>query len=357
MSNPRVKSRGSSPAPVQVGVENIARVQSNLAAWYHSAKRDLPWRRRRDAYAITVSELMLQQTQVATVVPYFDRWLRQFPSWLALAEASEESVLKAWEGLGYYRRARNLHALAKIVSASGGEMPGSGAALLELPGIGPYTAAAVGSIAFGLPLAVLDGNVMRVLTRLYAIPEHLSLPRTRQKLQALADDLLDPSDPSTHNQAMMELGATICLPGKPRCLLCPLKDGCRGRSHPEDFPVKSRTATIKRDETIAIIMDGDHLYCEQVEAGKPWHGLWRLPDFDADRMAAGETLATLRYGITKYTVRMRGVSATWNGTPNVLRESENSRRYLSAREIEKLPFATPHRKMISKYKSLKIKYL
>ena len=319
-------------------------MRSRLAVWYHSCKRDLPWRRRDDAYAIAVSELMLQQTQVVTVIPYYDRWLRQFPTWRALADATEEAVLKAWEGLGYYRRARNLHALARTVATS--DLPRDAVGLLSLPGIGPYTAAAIGSIAFGLPLAVLDGNVMRVLTRLHAIADDISLPRTRQKLQGLADNFLDSADPSIHNQAIMELGATVCVPGKPLCLLCPLKEDCRGRSHAEDFPVKSRVAVIKRKETVAIIPEGNCIYCEQVESGKPWHGLWRLPDFDPARMVDGGEVATLRYGITKYSVTMRGVLASWIPRSLSLCEKAARGRYLSQEERDKLPFATPHRRIL-----------
>src|SRR5271163_2922073 len=162
-----------------VSAPPFAAMRRKLAAWYAKAKRDLPWRRTSDPYAITVSEFMLQQTQVVTVIPYYERWLKLFPTWRALAEAKEHDVIKAWEGLGYYRRARNLHALARAVAGNGGELPISGEGLLALPGIGPYTAAAVGSIAFGLPLAVLDGNVMRVLTRLLALSGDIALPQTR----------------------------------------------------------------------------------------------------------------------------------------------------------------------------------
>ena len=309
-----------------------------LAAWYQAAKRDLPWRNTRDPYAITVSELMLQQTQVVTVIPYYERWLKQFPTWQALAEAPEIDVIKAWEGLGYYRRARNLHALAKAVALAG-EMPASGEGLLALPGIGPYTAAAVGSIAFSLPLAVLDGNVMRVLTRLLALSDDIARPATRVKLQALADDFLDVNDPSTHNQAVMELGATVCLPRKPMCLICPLKLDCVGRDRAEEFPVKSKIASVKREETVAVIRTSEGWYCEQVPEGKPWHGLWRFPDFDPERMLPGEMLTQIKYGITKYFVTMQAVAAAWkNAAPS-------QGRYLDAEEIHLLAFAAPHRKL------------
>jgi A/G-specific adenine glycosylase len=315
-----------------------------LRIWYQTAARDLPWRRTRDPYAIAVSEFMLQQTQVATVLPYYARWMTQFPDWAALAEATEETVIKAWEGLGYYRRARNLQALAKAVVAVHGELPRDGEGLRALPGIGPYTAAAIGSISFDLPLAVLDGNVMRVLTRLLACRDDIALPRTRDKLQLIADEFLDRKDPATHNQAIMELGATICVPRKPLCLLCPLKRDCLGRPRAEEFPVKTRNSTVRRDETIAILQHGERFYCEQVPEGKPWHGLWRFPEFNAARMIEGEEIARIRYGITKYAVTMRAVAACWKKrapvAPNV--------RYLKREEMEGLAFAAPHRKLIAK---------
>jgi A/G-specific adenine glycosylase len=318
----------------------LRRLRAFLAAWYKAAQRDLPWRRTRDPYAIAVSELMLQQTQVVTVIPYYERWMKTFPTWTALAAAGEEAVLKSWEGLGYYRRARNLHALARAVADRGGDMPRNAEGLLALPGIGPYTAAAVGSIAFGLPLAVLDGNVMRVLTRLLALTDDISRPSTRDKLQAVADKFLDRRHPSIHNQALMELGATICVPRKPLCLLCPLKDDCLGRPRAEDFPVKSRLAQIKKEEMVAILQRGDAFYCEQVAEGKPWHGLWRFPDFDPARMKKGRPLAQLKYGITKYSVTLNAVTARWKSFVPA------QGRYLTREEMETLAFAAPHRKLI-----------
>ena len=318
-------------------------LRTKLAKWYGTAKRDLPWRRTRDPYAITVSEIMLQQTQVATVIPYYERWLKLFPTWQALACAKEHDVIKAWEGLGYYRRARNLQALAKAVAREGGKMPRSAEGLRALPGIGPYTAAAVGSIAFGLPLAVLDGNVMRVLTRVLALRDDISRPQTRGKLQEIANGFLDKRDPATHNQAIMELGATVCLPRNPMCLLCPLQKGCRGRDRAEEFPVRSRVAQVKRAEIVAILKKGKGFYCEQAPDGKPWHGLWRFPDFDPARMERDGVIARLKYGITKYSVTMQAVSAKWKKAA-VARRATGS--YLTAKEMQALAFAAPHRKII-----------
>ena len=314
-------------------------MRAALGSWYRTAARDLPWRRTTDPYAIAVSELMLQQTQVATVIPYYERWMAQFPDWRALAGARMETVLKAWEGLGYYRRARHLHELARAVAELPEGLPRNEAGLRSLPGIGPYTAGAIGSIAFGLPLAVLDGNVMRVLTRLLACPDDISRPAPREKLQRVADTFLDCADPGTHNQALMELGATICVPRRPLCLVCPLQRDCRGRDRAENFPVKTRVATVRREETVAILRKGSRLYAEQVAEGLPWHGLWRFPDFDPARMVAGENVATIKYGITKYAVTMRAVAAHWK--PGV----SGKGRYLTAQEMEALAFAAPHRKL------------
>jgi len=320
-------------------------LRRRLRDWYGGAARDLPWRRTSDPYAITVSEMMLQQTQVATVIPYYERWLKLFPMWQVLASAEETVVIKAWEGLGYYRRARNLQVLAKAVVRDGGRMPRTEQGLLALPGIGPYTAAAVGSIAFGLPLAVLDGNVMRVLTRVLALRDDITLPQTRAKLQQVANDFLDRRDPSTHNQALMELGATVCLPRKPLCLICPLKEGCKGRDRAEEFPVKSRVAQVKRSEVVAIIQRGKAFYCEHVPEGRPWHGLWRFPDFDAAGMDKGKVLSKIKYGITKYSVTMEAVAAKWS--PADGSKGKGSGQYLRLEEMQTLAFAAPHRKLVA----------
>jgi A/G-specific adenine glycosylase len=236
-----------------------------------------------------------------------------------------------------------LQALARAVVATHGELPRDGEKLRALPGIGPYTAAAIGSISFDLPLAVLDGNVMRVLTRLLALCDDIALPKTRAKLQLIADEFLDRRDPATHNQAVMELGATICVPRKPLCLLCPLKRDCLGKERAEEFPVKTRVETIKRVETVAILQHGERFYCEQVSEGLPWHGLWRFPDFDPTRMVAGEEISRIRYGITKYAVTMQVIAARWKKRAPV----SAAVRYLTMEEMDSRAFAAPHRKVIN----------
>jgi A/G-specific adenine glycosylase len=201
-----------------------------LLAWFKQFQRDLPWRRTTDAYRIWISEIMLQQTRVAAVIPYYERFLKRFPNARTLARAPQSDVVKMWAGLGYYSRARNLQKAAqKIVAKHDGMFPRNLEDALALPGIGAYTAAAVLSIAYGQKLAVLDGNVARVLARLHAIRGDLREPRCWAGLQQLADSALEPREPGTWNQAMMELGATLCTPHSPQCLLCPVTEFCDAR--------------------------------------------------------------------------------------------------------------------------------
>ena len=250
----------------------------------------MPWRGAKDPYAIWVSEIMLQQTQVQTVIPYYERWMRAFPNVTALAEASEDGVLKLWEGLGYYSRVRNLQKAAKkIVGEHGGHFPETFEAVLALPGIGRYTAGAITSIAFGLPYPVLDGNVMRVLSRLYAVDESLALSSTQKKLWDLADALLSKKDPGDFNQAMMELGATVCSPKKPSCLLCPLREECLARKtgDPETFPVKGpKMKTKKIDVAIGILWDQEKVLIQKRPPSGLWAGMWEFP---GGKVEVGET--------------------------------------------------------------------
>lgn len=208
----------------------LASFRKKLLAWFDFSQRDLPWRRTRNPYHIWISEIMLQQTRVTAVIPYFERFLDRFPTAHALASAPEEEVLRLWSGLGYYSRARNLQKAAReIVAKHGGEFPRDPARALALPGIGSYTRAAILSIAYGEKLAVLDGNVARVLSRLGAIRGDLRDAKRWRELQTSADAFLDPNRPGDWNQAMMELGATICTPANPRCLLCPVAASCQAR--------------------------------------------------------------------------------------------------------------------------------
>ena len=205
--------------------------QSRLLAWFRTHRRELPWRASRDPYRIWVAEIMLQQTRIAAVIPYYDRFLRRFPDVRALARARQPEVLKFWSGLGYYSRARNLHSAAKtIVAKHNGEFPRDLEAALSLPGIGNYTAAAVLSIAYDEPFAVLDGNVARVLARLGAVRGDLREPRAWQNLSNAAQQLLARKAASDWNQSLMELGETICTPQSPQCAACPISRWCEAHA-------------------------------------------------------------------------------------------------------------------------------
>jgi A/G-specific adenine glycosylase len=232
-----------------LNARKLATFRKQLLAWFHQFQRDLPWRGTKDPYSIWLSEIMLQQTRVAAVIPYYEKFLERFPNLDALASVPQEDVLRLWSGLGYYSRARNLQKAAQqIVAKHGGRFPSRLENVLDLPGIGTYTAAAILSIAFAEKHAVLDGNVARVLARLGAIRGDLREPRRWQQLQKTADELLDANCPGDWNQAMMELGATLCTPKSPQCLLCPVAPFCEARKLGvvEDLPEKrKKRATIQ----------------------------------------------------------------------------------------------------------------
>jgi A/G-specific adenine glycosylase len=234
----------------------LSRFRKNLLTWFAGFQRDLPWRRTRDPYRIWLSEIMLQQTRVTVAIPYYQRFLERFPSVQALASAPQEEVLRLWSGLGYYSRARNLQKTAQeIVAKHNGVFPGEPAEALALPGIGAYTAAAILSIAYQKKHAVLDGNVARVIARLNAVRGDLRANGTWQKLQGSADRLLDERSPGDWNQAMMELGATLCTPRSPQCLLCPVSEFCEARKQglAEVIPEK-RTKRNKVEITLASLV-------------------------------------------------------------------------------------------------------
>ena len=227
-------------------------LRRQLLAWFRQFQRDLPWRHTKEPYRIWISEIMLQQTRVAAVIPYYEQFLARFPDAPALAEAPQEEVLRLWSGLGYYSRARNLRKAAQqIVAQHAGEFPREQKAALALSGIGPYTVAAILSIAFDAKYAVLDGNVARVLARLVAVRGDLRESRRWHSLQRIAQDLLDPNSPGDWNQAMMELGAMVCTPRAPQCLVCPVAKFCRARrsGDPESFPEKR-----KKREAVQIVL-------------------------------------------------------------------------------------------------------
>ncbi len=257
----------------------VPSVRRALLRWYRANRRDLPWRRTRDPYAIWVSEAMLQQTQVATVLPYYERFLAAFPGVAELAQAPEEAVLGAWSGLGYYRRARSLQAGARVVvERHGGRVPDDPEALLALPGIGRYTAGAIASVAFGRPEPVLDGNVRRVLSRLLA--RRGSGAAEERHLWSVARDLVRGASPGDLNQSLMELGALVCTPRSPRCDACPASAACRARAagDPENYPSARRAArTVTVKVAVAVIRRHGRILLSKRGPETPLRGSWDLP--------------------------------------------------------------------------------
>jgi A/G-specific adenine glycosylase len=282
----------------------LAQLRRALLAWYDQNRRDLPWRKSRDPYHIWVSEIMLQQTRVAAVLPRYEKFLRRFPTVQKLASARMATVLAEWSGLGYYRRARNLHLAAKeIVRERGGIFPQDSETWRKLPGIGRYTSAAIASIAFGEPVAVIDGNVDRVLRRV------LGSHSVRESWTA-AQQILDPKRPGDFNQAIMELGAMVCVPGEPLCSQCPIGTFCRtrGRGLPRSIKPKQR----KVSSSFALAMRGDSVFLVQRHADESlMPGMWELPKIESP-VCRDEVLFTVRHSITvtDYVVSVVADSAT-----------------------------------------------
>jgi A/G-specific adenine glycosylase len=270
--------------------------QRRLLTWFRTHQRDLPWRASRDPYRVWVAEVMLQQTRIAAVLPYYHRFLRRFPRVESLGRAPQDEVLKHWSGLGYYSRARNLHRAAKeIVARHAGKFPREFEAALRLPGIGRYTAAAVLSIAYDAPLGVLDGNVARVLARLGAIRGDLRAPRRWNSLTATAQQLLAPEAPGDWNQALMELGETICTPQTPRCQSCPISRACRAHAQGivDQFPSPRRKrAAVQQKIAAAILLDprGRTLLVQDPGAHDEvlFSRLWQFPAVEVKRAARAE---------------------------------------------------------------------
>ena len=259
--------------------EKIKTFQETFLTWYHKEKRNLPWRATNDPYAIWISEIMLQQTRVETVIGYFYRFMEQFPTIQDLAAAEEQKLLKVWEGLGYYSRARNLKAAAQqIVAEFDGEMPQSIEEIRSLKGIGPYTAGAIGSIAFGLPEPAIDGNVMRVVSRLFCIEADIAKASSRRPFDEAMRTIISPDEPGEFNQALMDLGSRICTPTTPKCEECPISQYCLAyaENRQTDFPVKSKKAKPKDVYYIAGAIEdqGSFLLVQRPETGllaSMWH--------------------------------------------------------------------------------------
>jgi len=325
-------------------------VPERLLVWFAANGRDLPWRHERTPYRVTVAEFMLQQTQVQQVIPYYQRWLQRYPSWNALAAAPLDDVLKLWEGLGYYNRARRLHQLAKTVVAKyNGALPDTEKALLALPGIGRYTAGAILSLAFGRDTPLLDGNVRRVLARLYAWDGDLRDRAGHEWLWEQSRALIIPGQAGAINEALMDLGATICTPRSPHCATCPLADNCAGLAsgRPEQFPRVAPHRVPPHHQVVAAVLQDDSgrfLFAQRPARGL-LAGLWEFPGTDcgvapadspwrclrawlAEQMGAaeatvGKPLPTLQHAYTHFRLTLHPFRVAYPaGPPNDLVQAE-----------------------------------
>jgi A/G-specific adenine glycosylase len=278
------------------------KIREKLGEWFGLQGRDLPWRRTTDPYAIMVSEFMLQQTTVTAVIPYFQRWLKAFPTVASLAAADEQQVLEHWQGLGYYSRARNLQKAAQaIVERHGGRVPASFDALRSLPGVGDYTAGAVAAFAFDAAVPVIDANIARVLARLFNWQDPIDDAAGKVFLNTAARALLPESGGRLHTSALMELGALVCVSRNPRCLECPVRPECLAE-RPEFLPVKrSRKQTENVVESRAFVHSGKKIWL-QLSDGPRWKGLWLLPEMEAPGRSPDHVEI---YPITRYRVTMQ----------------------------------------------------
>ncbi len=316
---PLEKTSAGTQRPVDQALP-VAAIRRSLLNWYRKCKRDLPWRRTEDPYRIWISEIMLQQTRVAAVIPYYERFLTLFPNASTLASAPEQKLLAAWAGLGYYTRARNLQKAARAIVELP-QFPRDHAALIELPGVGDYTAAAVASIAFGKPHAVLDGNVLRVLSRMVAEPGDIKSQIVRGRLRAIAEELLDRKRPGEFNQALMELGAMVCVPKHPLCGDCPLRPHCQARQQglENQLPFSGARSSGDRQEKhlLAIEKRGKILLWQRPHDSRRLAGFWELPERE---QVPGATIlgdgAGFRHTIVNTTYLVRVHRATIPAAPS-----------------------------------------
>ncbi len=281
-------------------IPNLGEFHRDLHGWFRRTGRDLPWRRTRDPYAVLVSEFMLQQTTVEAVVPYFERWMQAFPTVAALANADEPDVLHLWQGLGYYSRARNLLRTAReIVAKYDGTVPDHVPLLRQLPGVGPYTAAAVAAFAYDQCLPVLDANIIRVIARLENFRKPIASAHARAFLESSARALLPKSDGGLHASALMELGAGICRSGNPTCLLCPVRSYCKAEA-PEKIPLKPPRKPILLERDLRVFARRDDKICLVPAEGPRWRGLWVLPRASRE----GRKIFQLTYAVTRYRITL-----------------------------------------------------
>ena len=348
-----------------MGGPSADEVARRLLTWFDASHRDLPWRRTRNPYRILLAEYLLQRTRVASGIPYYERFLARFPDVASLAAASEQDALRAWEGLGFYRRARSLHAAARaIAERHGGRIPSDVASLAELPGIGPYTAGAVASIAFGARVPAVDGNATRVVARLYRIEADVTRGDGRRLVWSLAADLVPVSRPGAFNQALMELGATVCTPGRPSCERCPVESLCLARAAGVEKALPRVSRRAKSPEVrvaFALVTSGARVLLVRRPTSGLLGGLWSLPGGEVRARSGPSDLRALVAEQTGFRVgvgaRAAPVAHTfshkkWKGavfrcTSRSSRPPSHSARFVRLDELRDLPLVSLHRRILS----------
>jgi A/G-specific adenine glycosylase len=319
-------------------LSNAASFRRVLLAWYRKNRRDLPWRRTRDPYAILVSELMLQQTQVAAVIPYYREWMRRFPDFATLAAASEREILRAWQGLGYYARARHLRAAAQIVMEKhGGSFPRFADAIRALPGIGRYTANAVATFAFNQSLPIVEANIARLLARVLDLRIPIDSAAGRDALWTCAAALVPNHEAAIFNSALMDLGALVCGP-RPKCGACPVKKFCRARD-PSILPIKKTRQTIKRcTEHHSFVVRRRRVLLEQSQ--DRWRGMWMLP-----RLAAPPALRKPMH-VSEFPFTNHRITLAVFPHENQPRKRTSTQRWFPIGTLDSIPLPSPHRRAL-----------
>jgi A/G-specific adenine glycosylase len=310
-----------------------------LLAWHRKNGRDLPWRHTRDPYAILVSEFMLQQTQVATVIPYYGRWLDRFPDFAGLARATDSDVLHAWQGLGYYARARNLHAAAKIVVARyRGVFPQNVDEIRALPGLGRYTANAVATFAFDRSVPIVEANIGRLLSRVLNLQTPIDSAAGRERIWSFASHLVPKRNASTHNSALMDLGALVCTARQPGCGICPVRRFCHA-TDPATLPLKRpRPQTVELEEAHGFAFRNGRILLEQSRAR--WRGMWILPPLEA-QIKSQPALHRSEFPFTHHRVSL---SVFAQVAPS--RVQHSARRWFSINAVDSIPMPSPHRRAL-----------